>query len=204
MQFYLERFLENRYNKENDLVYPYVERGGFMSGIRCQLCDGLIINGRCRTCGMPYRNDEILYHLNESSHDHYKHATPKAKELMRQSRVPLGDTGSYHKKSQNKNMWTGNTQSKNARSGSVQNRNTQSRSTHTGASAQVSDRLMSKEQIRAQQEKIRQEAMAKINTTKVQSKNTATKQSTKKKGIGGIWWILLAIYILFGAISKNL
>lgn len=137
-----------------------------MSGIRCQLCDGFIINGRCKICGMPYRNDEVLYHLNESRHTHYKHATPKAKEMMHQNMIPLGDTKS--------------------------------------GKAKTSDRVMSKEQIRAQQEKIRKEAMAKINATKVPNKNTTVKQSTKKKGLGGVWWILIVLYILFGVISKNL
>ena len=33
-------------------------------GKRCQVCDGPIVNGRCKYCGMPYRNDMELYHLN--------------------------------------------------------------------------------------------------------------------------------------------
>lgn len=55
---------------------------------RCQVCDGPVANGRCRLCGMPYRNDEILYHLNENRSDHYRHATPKAREIMRRMEVP--------------------------------------------------------------------------------------------------------------------
>lgn len=50
--------------------------------MKCPLCDGSVVNGRCTFCGMPYRKDEILYHLNESRSDHYKHATPKAKKIM--------------------------------------------------------------------------------------------------------------------------
>ena len=42
---------------------------------RCQVCDGPVVNGRCKLCGMPYRNDETLYHLNENRSDHYRHAT---------------------------------------------------------------------------------------------------------------------------------
>lgn len=57
-------------------------------GKRCQVCDGPVANGRCRLCGMPYRNDEILYHLNENRSDHYRHATPKAREIMRRMEVP--------------------------------------------------------------------------------------------------------------------
>ena len=34
-------------------------------GKRCQVCDGPVVNGRCKYCGMPYRNDLELYHLNE-------------------------------------------------------------------------------------------------------------------------------------------
>lgn len=56
---------------------------------RCQVCEGPIANGRCKLCGMPYRNDEVLYHLNERRDDHYRHATAKAKDIMRQSEVPL-------------------------------------------------------------------------------------------------------------------
>ena len=58
---------------------------------RCQVCDGPVVNGRCKLCGMPYRNDEILYHLNESRSDHYSHATGKARAIMRQEEIPLGD-----------------------------------------------------------------------------------------------------------------
>ena len=50
--------------------------------MKCPLCDGSVVNGRCTFCGIPYRKDEILYHLNESRSDHYKHATPKAKKIM--------------------------------------------------------------------------------------------------------------------------
>lgn len=45
---------------------------------RCQVCDGPVVNGRCKLCGMPYRNDETLYHLNENRSDHYRHATSRA------------------------------------------------------------------------------------------------------------------------------
>ena len=58
---------------------------------RCQVCDGPVVNGRCKLCGMPYRNDEILYHLNESRSDHYSHATRRAQAIMRQDEIPLGD-----------------------------------------------------------------------------------------------------------------
>ena len=49
---------------------------------KCQVCDGLVVNGRCKLCGMPYRKDEELYHLNERRSDHYRHATPAARKVM--------------------------------------------------------------------------------------------------------------------------
>ena len=57
----------------------------------CPICGDQITNGRCRFCGMPYRNDEAMYHLNESSQDHYRHASSEVKQKMRASTVPLGD-----------------------------------------------------------------------------------------------------------------
>ena len=33
--------------------------------MRCQLCDGPVVGGRCKSCGMPYKNDAVLYHVNE-------------------------------------------------------------------------------------------------------------------------------------------
>ena len=47
-----------------------------MAGERCQVCGGKVVNGRCSLCGMPYRNDEVLYHLNDPGGT-YKHASPK-------------------------------------------------------------------------------------------------------------------------------
>ena len=58
---------------------------------RCQICDAPVVNGRCKLCGMPYRNDELLYHLNENRSDHYRHATSKARAMMRQDEIPLED-----------------------------------------------------------------------------------------------------------------
>ena len=55
-----------------------------MAGQRCQVCGGKVVNGRCSLCGMPYRNDEVLYHLNEPREVHYKHASAKVRDMMRQ------------------------------------------------------------------------------------------------------------------------
>ncbi len=59
--------------------------------MRCPLCDGTVSGGRCRDCGMPYRNDDLLYHLNEDRREHEKHASEKVKEELRKRMVPLGD-----------------------------------------------------------------------------------------------------------------
>lgn len=66
---------------------------------RCQVCDGPVVNGRCKLCGMPYRNDEVLYHLNESRGEHYKHATAKARVQMRENQVPIADRKKQETKS---------------------------------------------------------------------------------------------------------
>ena len=60
-------------------------------GKRCQVCDGPIVNGRCKYCGMPYRNDMELYHLNEDRSEHYRHASAKVKKVMAESEIPLPD-----------------------------------------------------------------------------------------------------------------
>ena len=56
-------------------------------GKRCQVCDGPIVNGRCKYCGMPYRNDMELYHLNEDRSEHYRHASAKVKKAMAENRL---------------------------------------------------------------------------------------------------------------------
>ena len=62
-----------------------------MSRIRCQICDGMIRNGRCTWCGMPYKKEEVLYHLNENRDDHYRHASKMARRIMVDNEIPLGD-----------------------------------------------------------------------------------------------------------------
>lgn len=63
-----------------------------MAGEKCQVCGGRVVNGRCSLCGMPYRNDDILYHLNEPREVHYKHASAKVRDLMRGYGSPDGKT----------------------------------------------------------------------------------------------------------------
>lgn len=58
---------------------------------RCQVCDGPVVNGRCKLCGMPYRKDELTYHLNEDRSEHYKHASERVRREMRLEEIPLPD-----------------------------------------------------------------------------------------------------------------
>ena len=118
--------------------------------MKCPLCDGPIINGRCRDCGMPYKSDEVLYHLNESSREHYRHATPEAREKMRRNRIPLGDEPKTH----NAKAGTG-------RSGSAKGSVAGKGSGHAG-----------REALREHQEKIRREAMQRMNSGKKDGKKS--------------------------------
>ena len=51
-------------------------------GKKCQVCGGPVVNGRCKYCGMPYRNDMELYHLNEDRSEHYRHSSAKVRKAM--------------------------------------------------------------------------------------------------------------------------
>ena len=62
-----------------------------MADKNCQVCGGPVENGRCKLCGMPNKRDEVLYHLNENREEHYKHATPKAREILNSRELPLSD-----------------------------------------------------------------------------------------------------------------
>ena len=89
---------------------------------KCQICGGKVINGRCSLCGMPYRNDEILYHLNEPREVHYKHASAKVRDLMRQYEQPGSKTaqrGGRENRNTNVNRNTGNADRQSSRSGDI-------------------------------------------------------------------------------------
>lgn len=55
---------------------------------KCCICEGHIVRGRCNICGMPYRSDEELYHLNENRADHYRHTTEAAGKRLRELERP--------------------------------------------------------------------------------------------------------------------
>lgn len=115
-----------------------------MGRMKCQVCGGPVVKGRCKLCGMPYRNDDVLYHLNENRRDHYSHASEKAKQEMRKMEIPLGD-----------------------------------KKTLAGTSK---DSAKIKEDIKKQQQKVRQEAVNRINTAQKQSSRTVnTYQNNKYK-----------------------
>lgn len=146
--------------------------GMAMIGEKCPLCDGAVSQGRCTVCGMPYKKDEILYHLNENRRDHYKHATEKARALMR-GKAPAPE---------------GKAVGKNA----------------------------TREDIRAYQEKLRQEAVKRMTTTKApvfsgkssekkkkRKQAEAARGAEKKKGKANLifWIVLLLIIVLPSAVS---
>lgn len=110
-----------------------------MRGKRCQVCDGAVVNGRCRLCGMPYRNDEILYHLNENRSDHYRHATERAKKIMREQQIPSAD----RKLSGQKRASKPNTRVPQQRTGRVSAGGSQQRTgrVSTGGSQQRTERV---------------------------------------------------------------
>ena len=67
-------------------------------GKKCQVCGGPVVNGRCKYCGMPYRNDMELYHLNEDRSEHYRHSSAKVRKAMAESEIPLPDRNKTTKK----------------------------------------------------------------------------------------------------------
>lgn len=68
-----------------------------MSRRKCCLCESPIVNGRCSVCGMPYRNDEEMYHLNEPRREHYKHASPEVQKRLKEMEQPKKAANSSQK-----------------------------------------------------------------------------------------------------------
>ncbi len=89
-------------------------------GKRCQVCDGPVVNGRCKYCGMPYRNDAVMYHLNEDRSEHYSHASVKVRRAMKESEIPLPDRKEQNvKKNTGKNTTISSGQSARAKKQNV-------------------------------------------------------------------------------------
>ena len=76
--------------------------------MRCQLCDGPVVGGRCKSCGMPYKNDAVLYHVNEDRKTHDRHASEKAREELRKRLAP-SETVKKAQQPQPQRKTTGNT-----------------------------------------------------------------------------------------------
>ncbi len=140
--------------------------------MKCPLCDGPIVNGRCRECGMPYKNDELLYHLNEDRRTHEKHATDKAKEELLKRMVPLGDTAKQT-------------------SSRTVNKNTQKKSSKT----------IGRSTSQATEKKTRnnQKAAARSKKEFGRSNNSSwssEKKPKKKKSLGGIIFWIIVIFMI--------
>lgn len=140
--------------------------------MKCPLCDGPIVNGRCQDCGMPYRNDELLYHLNEDRRTHEKHATDKAKEELLKRMVPLGDTAKQT-------------------SSRTVNKNTQKKSSKT----------IGRSTSQATEKKARnnQKAAARSKKEFGRSNNSSwssEKKTKKKKSLGGIIFWIIVIFMI--------
>lgn len=141
--------------------------------MKCPLCDGAVVNGRCRDCGMPYRNDQLLYHLNEDRRTHEKHATDKAKEELLKRMVPLGDAAKQA-------------------SQRTANKNTQKKSSKTSG--------RSTSQMAEKKAWSNQKAAAR-NKKEFGSSNNSSwsseKKPKKKKSLGGIiFWIIVIFMIV--------
>ncbi|MBU5480389.1 hypothetical protein [Blautia sp. MSJ-19] len=159
--------------------------------MKCPLCDGTVVNGRCKECGMPYRNDEILYHLNESRSDHYRHASDKARKIMQAQQ----------------------------RAGTRTNAGTRKGAESRTASVNRSNsRTVSRQTLQEQQKKIRQEAIRKMTdsvNTAATIRTTQKKQSTagnipdrpekaKKRSKLGFLWALVLILAALAPMADDL
>lgn len=140
--------------------------------MKCPLCDGAVVNGRCRDCGMPYRNDELLYHLNEDRRSHEKHATDKAKEELLKRMVPLGDAAKQT-------------------SSRTVNKNTQKKSSKTigRSTSQTTEKKARNNQKAAARSK---KEFGRSNNSSWSSE----KKPKKKKSLGGIIFWIIVIFMI--------
>nr|WP_297884168.1 hypothetical protein [uncultured Blautia sp.] len=140
--------------------------------MKCPLCDGPVVNGRCRQCGMPYKNDELLYHLNEDRRTHEKHATDKAKEELLKRMVPLGDTAKQT-------------------SSRTVNKNTQKKSSKTigRSTSQTTEKKARNNQKAAARSK---KEFGRSNNSSWSSE----KKPKKKKSLGGIIFWIIVIFMI--------
>lgn len=167
-----------------------------MAGERCQVCGGKVVNGRCSLCGMPYRNDEVLYHLNEPREIHYKHASAKVRDMMRQygqtadpTTQHNGKTGRNTNVSRNTNVGRNTRVNRNTNTGrnTDLNRNpTGSRNTGAAAGRKI-----------AAAGNTRNKTMVDRNRTEVLDQGKKQqKKDQKSSGAGWIIWFIVTLAIL--------
>ena len=158
-----------------------------MAGERCQVCGGKVVNGRCSLCGMPYRNDEALYHLNEPREVHYKHASAKVRDMMRQYGQDA-DQITQHNGNVDRNMKNTNVnRNTNASRNTDWNRNPAG-SRNTGAAAGR----------KTTADNARNKTMVGRNHTGVLDQGKKQqKKDQKNSGAGWIIWIIVTLAMLF-------
>ena len=169
----------------------------FMAGERCQVCGGKVVNGRCSLCGMPYRNDEVLYHLNEPREVHYKHASAKVRDMMRQ----YGQTAD-HTTQHNGNV----SRNTNVNRNTGVNRNTNiNRNTNAGHNTDLNRNPAGSRNTGAATGRKTAAAVNTRNKTTVDRNRTEVldqrkkqqKKDQKNSGVSWIIWIIVTLVILF-------
>ena len=177
-----------------------------MAGERCQVCGGKVVNGRCSLCGMPYRNDEVLYHLNEPREVHYKHASAKVRDMMRQYGQTADPTTQHNGKAGRNTNVSRNT---NAGRNTGVNRNTNvnrnmnaSRNTNAGRNTDLNRNPTGSRNTGAAAAGRKTAAAGNTrNKTTVDMNRTGVsdqgKKQQKNSGAGWIIWIIVTLAILF-------
>ena len=156
-----------------------------MAGQRCQVCGGKVVNGRCSLCGMPYRNDEVLYHLNEPREVHYKHASAKVRDMMRQY-GQTADQTTQHNGNVNRNT-NANRNTNPSRNTDLNWNPTGSRNTGAAAGGKI-----------AAADNTRNKTMVDRNRTGVlDQRKKQQKKDQKNSGVSWIIWIIVTLVILF-------
>ena len=155
-------------------------------GKRCQVCDGPIVDGRCKYCGMPYRSDAEMYHLNEDRSEHYRHASAKVRKAMRESEIPLPDRNKA-------SAGTGKSRNVNVQKTQKQTAKAQNIKTQTAKKQTIGTRTTS------QQNAGRQTAWSQPQTVQSQTARTyagkssvPAKKKKRKSKKAVIFWVILA------------
>ena len=181
-----------------------------MAGERCQVCGGKVVNGRCSLCGMPYRNDEVLYHLNEPREVHYKHASAKVRDMMRQYGQTADPTTQHNGKAGRNTNVSRNT---NAGRNTGVNRNTNvnrnmnaSRNTNAGRNTDLNRNPTGSRNTGAAAAgrktaaagNTRNKTTVDRNRTEVlDQRKKQQKKDQKNSGVSWIIWIIVTLAILF-------